>query len=483
MNDDISDSYEVLSNYNPLPLRIEIHRDVDIGVSLHRDRNYMPNIIEKLLMENDNKSFLKMLKDIVETGYTVEYLIDYIDILTYIAIKHNGKIFYECQNKEKQTKTTGWNDTNFIKNNLIQYRNFLDSFYTIYPLEKLVTLVSLDRLINKPYRQDGKNMLITIRVLNEIGKISLNKLLEDGFTMAQIIGVRPVWGSPYSVESMNRWTFTINELVKEIPLKILLKNGITVELLEKAGINNIPLKDIGLTPSQLRKAGVPLKDLLQANFAIKDLNDVISSEDLTDGSISPLDLFNAGFSIKTLSSYYDIDLKQLIKSGIPITELVKAGVSLKNLIKESVSISELIKAGISLNDLLYYRVSISELIKAGVSIKDLIKESVSISELVKSGISISELVNAGVSIIELAEEGFTALELHNQKVSLKNIFATGLYTYGDIQKIYKTQPSDPELKQIIEKCSKNLLRKTNLVCKYNPSTGGVIETSKVYKSK
>jgi hypothetical protein len=463
--------------YNPIPMKLEITDDGQLSLNLAD--NLMPDIISFLVKHNlfvdddDNGTDLSkstVLNQIVRSGYNAQYLIDYVSTVFRFdcetgkyRLDYNQGIHIVYSDIKGNTQTF---ETYFMM-------RFLRFFYEKYPLEELIKTVPLFRLINIPYYLGtGKGYgPTTIKFLKEYFlekniNITPDQLLKNGLTIPQIRG-----------------TYTLAELTKSIPLNILLTNGITYFALEKAGIKTIPLHKIGLTVLQLKDANFPLKDLISAGYSIKDLLEAKFSylNLLYDGGLSIDDLLKAGISIN-----------DLISGGVKIDTLLKSGVSLDDLISADVPLKTLLESGVPLDKILeihapskseYDDAGIKpiELKKLGLTALQLHTIGYSIKDLISAGYSIQDLRTAGISIADLKTNGITVQELFSAGFPLDTIFKTGLYTYSDIKEIYKANVNKyPDLDKVIQLCSKNLLRQTNLECKYNPSNGGVIETTKVY---
>ena len=469
--------------YNPIPMKLEITDDGQLSLNLADD--LMLEIITFLVKFNkfeDDRDTSKstVLNQIVRSGYNAQYLIDYVSTVFRFDCE-TGKYRLDYNQgiqivymDEKGSKPSF--DTYFLM-------RFLNFFYQKFPLEELVKNVPLIRLINIPYYLGkGKGYgPTTIKFLKEyfLEKkiiITPDQLLKNGLTIPQIMG-----------------NYTLAELTESIPLNVLLTNGITYLALKKAGIKTIPLDKIGLTVLQLKDADFPVKDLISAGYSIKDLLEAKFSYHnlLSEGGLSIDDLLKAGISIKDLISG-GVKIDTLLKSGVPLDDIIgnpainksvydKAGIELFQLKSMGMTAPQLKTIGYSLQDIISAKYSINDLISAGYSIQDLRTAGISITDLKTNGITVQDLRTAGISIADLKTSGITVQELFSAGFPLDTIFKTGLYTYSDIKDIYKANVNKyPDLDKVIQLCSKNLLRQTNLECKYNPSTGGVIETTKVY---
>ena len=464
-NDIFEAAIETLDLYNPIPMKLEISSNGQLQLNLVDD--FMPEIISFLVKNNlfdddgdgTGLNTSKVLNEIVKSGYNEQYLIDYMGSVWQI----------NCESGEYTSRYNNGISDGFAKN----YRpggpdfetyvmmRFMRFFYEKYPLKYLAEKVPLFRLINIPYMLGKGNYgPATIEFLKKNINITPDQLLKNGLSIPQIRGKGP------------SFNYTLAELTKSIPLNLLLTNGITNSELEKAGIKTIPLNNIGLTALQLKNAGFSLKDLVSAKFSIQDLLKANFSYD---------DLLSAGISIQDLFTE-DISIKDLISGGVHINTLLKLGVPLDDIIgNPSINKSVYDKAGIELFQLKGLRITALQLKSRGYSLQDLISAKYSINDLISAGYSIQDLLTAGISIADMAQNGITVQQLFSGGVPLDTIFKTGIYTYSDIKDIYKANVNKyPDLDKVIQLCSKNILRKTNLDCKYNPSNGGVIEDKKVY---
>ncbi len=219
--------------------------------------------------------------------------------------------------------------------------------------------------------------------------------------------------------------FRLDELVKEnVPLK---------ELLYDYKFTISELKIAGIQLNQFQSLGVPLIDLkgvfdlpqLLEIFQLRDFKDVFTIPELKNAGIKPDALLSATFELEKIYQFY--------------------------------TLAELIDAKIALSKIKFLGVNASELKNLG------------------KGISANDLVDAGYTLDDLTAANFSARELFLANIKLSNIFKTDAFKYSDIKESYRLKP-DPELEMLLKQCTKNLLRKTNPDCRFDPKSNKVINT-------
>lgn len=221
--------------------------------------------------------------------------------------------------------------------------------------------------------------------------------------------------------------FRLDELTKEqVPLKELLDDyKFTISELKVAGIQLGQFQSLGVPLTDL-KGVFDLPQLLAAKkFPLIDFKGVFTIPELKTAGKKPNELVDAGFELKTVFEFY--------------------------------SLSELIDAKIALSNLKILGVSAYDLKNVG------------------KGIKVNDLVDAGYTLDELTAANLSARELFLANIKLSDIFKTGAFKYSDIKDSYHEKP-DPDLEILLKKCTKNILRKTNPDCRYDPKTNTVLNT-------
>jgi serine/threonine protein kinase len=347
--------------------------------------------------------------------------------------------------------------------------------------------------------------------------------LKEAFSLQELVDAK----KPLSKLIEN---YKISELKQYFELENFLNNGVKISDL-KDEYKLTDFVDQSIQPKALLSAGFKVEELkdffkpiklLNAGVSLSILKDIYPLSDLRINGISATNLQLAGVAYDELKKIYQLD--DLIKENVPLKELIHdykfsmlelklAGIQLNQLqalgvpltdlksvfdlhqllekfplsdFKDVFTIPELKNAVIKPDALLsatfelekiYQFYTLAELIDAKIALSNIKLLGVKASELknLGKGISVNDLVDAGYTLDDLTAANFSARELFLANIKLSDIFKTGAFKYSDIKESYRQKP-DPELEMLLKQCTKNLLRKTNPDCRFDPKSNKVLNT-------
>jgi len=379
----------------------------------------------------------------------------------------------------------------FSPNILLQYFSLQDlkneggmnlSNFRDEPISKLMEVFSLEEFVRekKPLHLLMKNYKISelkkyfnledflnngvsiIDLKNEFSlkdfvtkKIQPNALLSAGFTPAEL----KEYFKPIQLLNGGIALSILKDLYPLIDLK---RYGISATSLRLTGVEYDELKNL-FRLDELIKENIPLKELLyDYKFSISELK-------LSGFKLNQFQSLNV--SLRDLKGIFD--LQQLLEAKFPLSDF-KGVYTIMELKNAGVKPDELISSTFEI-DTIYQFYTLSELIDAKIPLGDLKLLGATAYELknVGKGITLNNLVDTGYTLDELTAANFSARELFLANIKLSNIFKTGAFKYSDIKESYHEKP-DAELELLLKKCTKNILRKTNPECRYDPVTNNVI---------
>jgi len=472
-----SNALELLDNYEPLDIELEILiKENKLSIEKKKKEFNIRDIDLKTLSFDEylNKTE-KIYKDtLTPETWETEWRKDILTPLVYRAYDLND-ILKKCNELNLWSSFNRslnyygihriiYDQSSVKKNPLFYYIEILRSYKLNEPVKELLNdnefllnQFKIDRITLKQfidYYKD-KNIKNYLKSLN----YSIRDYKNRGISLRDIIRVTEPGKYSISPRELIELGFTLNDLV------------------ETNFFEFSRLKDAGFSIMELRKVGYTIKDYMNENLYLED-------KDYTA-------LIQAGYTAKEFLEYPHALLGSL-KKYFTLKELRNAGCTIKyymrgkhtdniqdndypELIQAEYTADEFLKSGrASLSELKKY-FTLEQLLQSkqfllNYSMKDL-KYHYSCEELSKI-FKLDELVDV-CSIVELSNayeindliKRFS-LEQLTTVYSLDQIFASGKYKYDDIKQFNKGD--NKKLDNLLKECKKNMMRKTNLDCIYDP---------------
>jgi len=176
--------------------------------------------------------------------------------------------------------------------------------------------------------------------------------------------------------------------------------------LKRYGFN---LFGMGFSVSDLLRAGYTIPQLKREGVTCQIFHDSGLKVEHVIGYFTHQEIFESGYSVLECLEA-DLTLGQLRK-GYTLEQICAEGVPMKRMLRDGIKISELRKAG-------YHALVFKE---AGCTLVEMIHGRFSIEELREAGYTITEMLDLGASIRELWEGKYTLFEMRHGGVTLQEL--------------------------------------------------------------